>query len=48
MTQPGEIPFLSSNRFVLTTRLAGLAEHDFLWQVFWLPRPFSDLPIPTG
>ena len=24
----------------------GLQDTDSLWQVFWLPRPFSDLPIP--
>jgi hypothetical protein len=42
----GDCPFYPQTVFVSTPQHARSAEHCFVWQVFWLPRPFSDLPIP--
>jgi hypothetical protein len=46
-TDPGIALFYPQTVFVSSTQHARLTEHYFLWQVFWLPRPFSDLPIPS-
>jgi hypothetical protein len=44
----GDCPFLSSNRFrVHTPAREVCGTLRFSWQVFWLPRPSSDLPIPV-
>ena len=38
-------PFFYPQPVAVTWPHPGLASHGFFWQVFWLPRPLSDLPI---
>ena len=45
-TDPGITLFYPQTAFVSTPLHARFVEHAFRWQVFWLPRPSSDLPIP--
>jgi hypothetical protein len=45
ITDPGMSLFYPQTIFVSTPLAREDVRHGVLWQVFWLPRPLSDLPI---